>query len=159
MTTRTLTAAEQAVRAHVIAINLGRCAWCGTQEASNVCHRLPEGQCGPYLGLNLIPGCGSGNASGCHGATERRRALSYSCGWLIRADTFRDNGRNARIAAVPALIRTPLAPDGAWHLLDSLEDGRPLGMPRLAEPGEVPTGMFAGTFADALARLHGRAVA
>jgi len=155
VTTHTLTVAEQRVRAHVLAINLGRCCLCGVRPADNFGHRLPEGQGGPYVIPNGLPVCGSGT-TGCHGASERHRTLSYSCGWLLRRDVFRDNGRTARIAATPALIRTPLAPDGAWHLLDSLEDGRPLGMPRLAEPGEVPAGMFAGNLKEALAALSGR---
>jgi hypothetical protein len=152
MTTRTLTVAEQHIRAHVLAINLGRCCLCGTRTADNFGHRLPEGRGGPYVIPNGLPVCGSGT-TGCHGASERRRTLSYSCGWLLRRDNLRDNGRTTRIAATPALIRTPLAPDGAWHLLDSLENGRPLGMPRLAEPGEIPDGMYAGSLADALAAL------
>jgi hypothetical protein len=157
MTASTLTAAETRVRTHVLAINLGYCAWCGTRPAENACHRLPEGQEGPYLALNLIPGCGSGTR-GCHWRTEQRRALSYACGWLIRGDD-RPDDRNTRIAATPALIRSQLAPHGAWHFLDSIEDGHPLGMPRLAEPDEVPAWMWPHGFEAALAALWGRAVA
>lgn len=152
MTTRTLTAAEQRVRDHVMAINLGYCCLC-RRQASNFGHRLPEGQGGPYIVPNGLPVCGSGT-TGCHGASESRRALSYSCGWLIR-DAGPADGRSARIAAVPALIRTQLG--AGWHLLDFIEDGRPAGMPRLAEPGEVPGWMFAGEYEAAVRALHARA--
>lgn len=151
MTARTLTVAEDRIHAHVLAINLGACTWC-PRPAANACHRLPEGQGGPYLPVNLLPGCGSGT-TGCHWRTEQARRLSYACGWLITADAD-PAGRNARIAAVPALIRTQLAPTGAWHWLDSLEDGVPLGMPSLADDGDLPPGMWAGSFADAVAELR-----
>lgn len=155
MTARTLTAAERLVREHVLTINLGLCCICGIRPAENFGHRLPEGQGGPMIVPDGLPVCGRGNASGCHGATERARTLSYSCGWLIRGDD-QPAGRSARIAGTPALIRSPLAPEGAWHLLDELEDGVPVGMPRLAEPGEVPDWMWPGTFTDALTQLHAR---
>lgn len=150
------TAAEREVREHAMAINNGRCCWCGTAVATQGCHRLPEGQRGPYIVPTILPGCGRGGTDGCHGATERARTLSYSCGWLIRSDD-QPAGRNARIAATPALIRTVLAPDGDWHFIDFLVDGVPMLMPRLAEPGEVPEWMWQGSFDEALQALHGRA--
>ena len=153
MTARTLTAAEQRVREHVLAIAMGYCCLC-SKQATNFGHRLPEGQGGPFIVPNGLPVCGSGT-TGCHGLSESRRALSYSCGWLIR-DAGPVEGRAARIADVPALVRTQLGP--GWHILDSIEDGKPIGMPRLAGPGEVPGWMFGGTYEDAVGLLHrGRA--
>lgn len=136
MTTRTLTSAEGRIRQHALTVNLGYCTWC-REQATNACHRLPEGQGGPYIVPNLLPGCGSGT-TGCHWRTEQRRALSYACGWLIRGrDGESPAERSARIAATPALIRTQLG--AGWHILDFLDDqGRPVGMPRLAEPHEIP---------------------
>lgn len=165
MTSRALTATEARIREHVLAINLGYCGWCGVRPAKNGCHRLPEGQRGPYIPANLLPGCGSGT-TGCHWRTEQARTLSYACGWLIRARDREDFvARSARIAATPALVRTQLAPHGAWHVLDHIEPetGRPAWMPRLAEPGEVPAEMWRGafdaepTFEQALAALNHRA--
>jgi hypothetical protein len=160
MTARGLTAAEQRVREHVMAINMGRCVLC-PKPADNFAHRLPEGQGGPFIIPNGLPLCGFGNHAAawmCHGLTEsRHRALSYACGWLIRArDGETPAERSARIATTPALIRTPLGAD--WHILDHLDaDGRPVGMPRLAEPGEIPAWMFRGTYTDAVHALQGRA--
>jgi hypothetical protein len=156
--TATLTDTERLVYEHVMAINMGMCAICGAKPATNFGHRLPAGQGGPVIVPNGIPVCGHGNirAWGCHGRTEHARTLSYRCGWLIPQDV-NPAGRNARIAATPALIRTQLAPAGAWHILDHLgDDSRPVGMPRLAEPDEVGALMFAGTLADAIVQLNAR---
>lgn len=153
----TLTTQERAVRDHVMAINLGRCCLCHRQ-AQNFAHRLPEGQGGPLIVPNGLPLCGMGNVAGngmCHGLTENRRALSYNCGWLIRTGPGDETpaARNTRIAATPALIRTQLG--AGWHFLDWLDEaGKPTGLPRFAEPGEVPRWMFTGQYEDALALLH-----
>lgn len=165
MTSRTLTLAERAIRQHALAINLGYCTWC-RRQATNACHRLPEGQQGPYIAPNLLPGCGSGS-HGCHWRTEQHRALSYACGWLIKhRDGETPAQRSTRIAATPALIRTQLG--AGWHILDFLlteddEHGRPrtrpAGMPRLAEPDEVPSWMYQGTYEQALGLLHGKRAA
>lgn len=157
MPAREPTAAEAKVREHALAINLGRCSWCHRQ-ATNGCHRLPEGQGGPYVVPNILPGCGSGT-TGCHWRTEQRRALSYACGWLIRSrDGESPAERSWRIASTPALIRTQLG--AGWHYVDFLdESGHPAGMPRLAELGEVPDWVFSGTYEDAVGILHGRRAA
>jgi len=78
--------------------------------------------------------CGSGT-SGCHWRTEQARDLSYACGWLLRKGTDP--------AATPALILTVLG--SGWHVMgDDV---------RLAEPEEIPPGMWPSDFWAARARL------
>lgn len=86
--------------------NFGLCNWWCGQLATNACHRLPEGQGGPYTAANLLAGCGSGT-TGCHARTEAHRDLSYRAGWLIRQDT-NPAERAARILRTPALAATRL---------------------------------------------------
>jgi len=43
-------------------------------------------------------------------ATHREIDLSYRAGWMVRSNTSP--------TTVPALIRTSLDDDGAWHVLD-----------------------------------------
>ena len=145
MTVRALTTAQQHVRISALALNLGRCVLGCGEQASNGAHRLPEGQGGPYSHGNLLGLDGSGT-TGCHGASESARALSYSTGWLIRTIAMPAIDIPVYIRSIPALITTQLGP--GWHFLN--HDGTA----RLADPWEIPTGMFAGTFGEAVKQLR-----
>lgn len=54
-------------------------------RATNIMHRLPEGQGGLYLPANLVDGCGFGNNhGGCHEYQETHRVEARKKGWLVR---------------------------------------------------------------------------
>jgi hypothetical protein len=144
VTWKTRTTMERAVIYQVMGVNCGWCVLgCGT-PAADYAHRWAEGQGGPVTPSNGLALCGPGNAGGCHGLTHGNPTIAKACGWMLLPHTDP--------ITVPALIVTPLAPDGDWHVLD---DGS--GLPRLAEPGEIPAGMWTGTLADASRAMRGAA--
>ena len=53
-------------------------------RATNIHHRLPEGQGGKSEPSNLIALDGSGT-TGCHGWIEHHREESYAAGWLVHS--------------------------------------------------------------------------
>jgi hypothetical protein len=52
-------------------------------RATNISHRVPEGQGGKPTMANLLDSCGSGN-TGCHGHIESKRDWAYAHGFLVR---------------------------------------------------------------------------
>lgn len=138
MTARTYTTAEADTRTSTLALNGGRCMICGTSPATNYSHRLPASAGGPVAPGNGLGLCGSGT-NGCHGVVESYRTLAYVLGWLVR--------RGDDPCTVPALVRTPLAPDGTWHVLDEN------GLVRLALVHEVDPAVWPMRLDNAAIRL------
>ena len=97
----------------------GLCQIHGTHKGAERAHRWSRGRVGPMTLANGLWACHEA-----HSASHRATGASYDAGWMTRT--------GIDPATVPALIRTPLAPDGAWHCLD---DGD--GLCRLATDAEV----------------------
>lgn len=93
-------------------------------RATNWCHRIAEGQGGPWLASNGIAGCGSGNATGCHGWTHQHPDLAKANGWIVPPTYRLVEGRRV---LVPAAEFPMLLWDGRRVLLD--DDGRYLDLP------------------------------
>jgi len=143
VTTRTAPDEQEAHgRAVVVGRSIGYCqTGCGHQGSEWV-HRVARGRGGSWAPVNGLWLC-----SFCHAATHARQTLARSCGWMVPT--------HHHPAQVPALIATQLGP--GWHVLDEMdEQGRPTNLARLAEPGEVPAGMWSGTLTDALTALRTR---
>lgn len=88
----------------------------GTHPGTEYSHRLSAGRGGPVTAANGVRVHGL-----THRALHRAPQAAYAAGWWVRSE--------ADPLLVPALIRTDLAPHGAWTVLDDLA--------RLAEPAEV----------------------
>lgn len=99
--------------------SMGRCQLDPTHPGDERAHRWSRGRQGPLTLANGIYLC-----SRHHSATHHHPDAAYQAGWMVHT------GHDP--ATVPALIASPLAPDGAWHVLD---DGE--GLCRLADPLEV----------------------
>lgn len=116
---------------------------CGRQ-GQEWAHRVARSRGGTWA-----PVCGLWLCSRHHAATHQAPRLSRACGWMV------DTGIHP--STVPALIATQIG--HGWFWLDEMgHDGRPTGLARLAEPGDVPAWMWPHGFDAALAAL-GRAAA
>ena len=115
----------------------GRCQLDPTHQGQERAHRWSRGRQGPETLANALWLC-----SAHHATSHRETGVSYAAGWMVRT--------GVDPVTVPALICTPLAPGGAWHVLD---DGD--GLCRLADDLEVTAaGLDPGlTLTEALARL------
>jgi hypothetical protein len=135
---------EEYGRAVVVGRSLGFCQLGDGRQGKEWAHRLSRGRGGTWAPVNGLWLC-----SFHHRMTHQAHGLSRDCGWMVETGTHP--------SAVPALIVTQAGV--GWWWLDELDSvtGRPTGLARLAESGEVPTGMWAGTFDDAVRVLHGRA--
>jgi hypothetical protein len=120
----------------------GRCQLDPTHVGQERAHRWSRGRVGPETLANGVFMC-----SEHHHLSHRETGASYAAGWMTRT--------GVDPASVPALICTPLAEDGAFHVLD---DGD--GLCRLAEDAEVVAAGLdpALTLPVALARLQRTAV-
>ena len=148
MTARTLTADEaEAYGRHVVqGRDLGFCQLGCGRPGQEWAHRLSRSRGGTWAPVNGLWLCSRHQV-----LTHREHDLSRACGWMVETGTHPSQ--------VPALITTQVGP--GWWWLDELDPttGRPTGLFRLAEPEEIPPGMWSGTLAEALTQLHGRAVA
>lgn len=87
-----------------------RTPWC-LGRATNLSHRLAEGQGGQWSAVNCLDSCGHGNASGCHGYLHQHPAEARRFGWMVD------------FSADPAAVEVLMWHDGRqdWFLLR--EDG------------------------------------
>lgn len=115
--------------------NYGWCQLGCGRIAESYAHRLPAGAGGAVTYANGLALCGSGT-TGCHGASEKARELSYATGWLVR--------RCQDPAAVPVLA--VVQGITSWWLL---------GLDGHAVHVDPPPGMWEGTLDEAVAALRG----
>lgn len=116
--------AETLARKHLRDRSQGHCELriggvCLGRTHDQFCHRLAEGQGGPWLASNGIAGCGSGT-TGCHGWCHDNPALAEAHGWIV-APTYRMvDGMRIRLAAeaFPAFLWRPDADEPDWVWLD-----------------------------------------
>lgn len=78
---------------------------CG-RRGTDAAHRLPRKHLGPWYPPNLLRICHE-----CHMASENRRELSYSMGWLIRSGIDPEPWDT-----IPALIEIPNWTGPAWWI-------------------------------------------
>lgn len=89
-------------------------------RATNWCHRIAEGQGGPWLASNGINGCGSGT-TGCHGWTHRNPSLAEAHGWIVPPTFQIVDGLRVRLDAdaFPTYLWRPGTEEPDWYWLDN----------------------------------------
>lgn len=137
-------ATERWGRAVVTGRSLGFCQLGDGRQGTEWAHRLSRSRGGTWAPVNGLWLCGWH-----HRLTHARPTLSRACGWMVETGTHPSEA--------PALIVTQAG--AGWWWLDEMDPGtgRPTGLARLAEPGEVPVGMWGESLDAAVRALEARA--
>jgi hypothetical protein len=81
-----MTATEARARLLLPRRSDGVCEICARGRATNIQHRKNRSAGGTWDLSNLLHVCGSGNASGCHGAIHLHPHRAVTFGWTVRSE-------------------------------------------------------------------------